>query len=312
MPGAAPYRTEAADVSSSLAAPGPDEFALALGALAGLETLKLDECALTPEHLRHLGWLKGLKTVRLAGNRGVGDAAARGLAAGCVGGGSLVEVDLSGCSVSDEGVAALVAAPGLLSGLRGLKLARSGPGLGGKGVAALAAAAGPRPALKSLDLSDCAALDAQGLEALAKAFPGLTSLSLGGCGALGADGVTTLAALPALRSLDLARCGGAVTDAGLEALCGQLRQLTRIRMDGARELTVAALAALGGLPALTEADLTCCAGLGDDEAAKEALPQGLAATIHLPQGGIAVLTGSPLTRLRGASAAIGGPLPQLE
>jgi hypothetical protein len=56
--------------------------------------------------------------------------------------------------VSDEGVATLAAAPGLLGRLRGLRLARSGPGLGAKGVTALAAAAGPRPALRDSPLTD--------------------------------------------------------------------------------------------------------------------------------------------------------------
>jgi hypothetical protein len=132
---------------------------------------------------------------------------------------------------------------------------------------------------------------------------------------LKAEGVEkALPTLCLLRNLDISRCGDALTDTGLDEICANLSQLTALKVDGARKLTGEGLAVLSTLSVLSELDLTCCAGLGDDdEDVKKKLPsEGLIATVQLPQGGRATVS-SPLVKMqqRRSPVALAGALPQL-
>jgi Leucine Rich repeat len=320
-----PYRAEVVDVSNSLAAPGPDEFALALGALTALRMLSLDDSGLRAEHVRHVHWLKGLVNVNFAGNRGIGDVVAKGLAAS---GSFLEEINLSGTSLTDEGLKCLQGGgaggdnenSGRLNRLHTLSIARSGSGITLAGLQALvvkrggASGAACSPPLRSLNLSDCVSIDTEYAEFISTSFPKLTHLNLSGCVGLKATGVEkALPALSLLRNLDISRCGDALTDTGLDKICEHLSQLTGLKLDGARKLTGEGLTALSTLSVLSELDLTCCAGLGDDdEDVKRKLPEDIIATVQLPQGGRATVS-SPLVKMSHMRSleSLAGVLPQV-
>jgi Leucine-rich repeat (LRR) protein len=343
-----PYRAEAADVSNSLAAPGPEEFALALGALTALCTLRVEESGLRAEHLRHMQWLKGLVNVSFAGNRGIGDVVAKGLAPSA---NFLEDINLSGTSLTDEGLEILNNSNSSSGGgggggifitaanqastspssfstalprLQTISLARNGAGITLAGLQALVRARGAAddeiskclrksPPLRSLNLSDCVSIDTKCAHFISSSFPKLTHLNLSGCVGLEAEGVEdALPALSLLRYLDISRCGAdALKDTGLRKICANLSQLTVLKLDGARKLTGDGLGALSTLGVLSELDLTCCAGLGDDdEDVKKKLPENLIATVQFPQGGKATVS-SPLVKLqqRRSLLSLAGPLP---
>ena len=166
--------------------------------------------------------------------------------------------------------------------------------------------------LRVLEISDCAGLDSACIGALVAFFPRLTSLNLSGCSGIGEEGVEMLGMLRTLRDLDLSRCGDAVTDEALRQVCVGAQQLTQIQLGGARKLSAAGVSAvLRMLPVLAEMDLTCCAAIGDDEAFKGQLPNGLIASLQLPRGG-KYTPKNVLRALRpgGLSGAISGPLPE--
>ena len=326
MPGAAPYRAEAADVSTSLTAPGPDEFALALGAMSELRVLKMNDCGsgITARHLCYMHWLKKLEVVSVGGNRGIGDVVAAELrpSVGC-----LTYVDLSGTGVSDVGINRLFVVPTAdsrsISGstvlpLKVLKLARSNVTVQGierilQCLRPAGSTASPPSNLTTLDLSDCPALvsgnaSTRVVDLLTSTSTRLSSLSLRGCHRLDPSGVSLLHRLPSLTSLDLARCGESVTDDSVHMLCRHLTRLTRLRVDGAHALTTQALTSMATLPMLVELDVTCCSGLGEDDAVKNELPLGLMnSCIHLPQGGMHAF-GSRRGRGTGGADLFGGDL----
>jgi hypothetical protein len=331
-----PYRAEA-DVSNSLAAPGPEEFALALGALTALSTLRLEESGLRIEHVRHVHWLKGLVNASFAGNKGIGDVVAKGLATSAS---FLENINLSGTSITDQGLQDLVdcskgsysdspaessTEPCVSTSLRRLhtlSLARSGPGITLTGLQSLirnsggvdGGVGGLAPPLRSLNLSDCVSINTECATLISLFFSKLTHLNLSGCVGLKGEGVEkAVPTLSMLRNLDISRCGDALTNDVLSQICTNMSQLTALKLDGARKLTGEGLMALSTLGVLSELDLTCCAGLGqDDDDVKIKLPEGLMATVQLPQGGVTTASSSsPLLKMyqRRSLEALAGALP---
>jgi hypothetical protein len=297
--GAGAGRHASAVLSSAPGTGTPAEFATALGALTALRTLRLEGCAnLADVHLSSISALSALTEVSLARNRAVGDTTLSALAAARA---PLRTLDVGGTAVTDAGLAAL-ADGGSAAHLRTLRLAGCSDGVTGAGVAALATP------LVELDVSECVGIDSAGVASVAAACPALRSLNLAGCRALDEEGLCQVAALRRLTRLNVARCGSAVQDGSLLALCSSLTRLTALNLGSAAALTPAALGALGALRNLAEVDLTCCAGLGGDSAVGAALPAVTAANASLPQGGAAP-TGSPIKRRPGSGGAMGGPLP---
>lgn len=167
----------------------------AVAGLAGLEALDLSEAdAVDDAGLGALAALPALRALSLARCRWVGDAGCRALAALA----TLEDVSLAGTDAGPEGLAALAALPRLrrldLSGCRRV---------GDAAVAALALASSasspPAARLEALELRNTE-VHADGLRALA-ALPALKCLDLGSRFELDDAGVEALAGCAALRSL---------------------------------------------------------------------------------------------------------------
>ncbi len=211
----------AADVAALAAAPG----------WAGLVELELSRCRLGDDGAELVARAAPPGLVRLVvdGN-GIGPRGARALARLR----GLRELHLSGNPLGDGGLAELAAG---LPDLRILHLAEAQ--VGPTGAAALAHAAFT-PALVELDLGDNP-LGERGGAAL-PALPGLCALTLAGTQI--ADAFVTLVAerVPALRALDVSRCG--LDAPALAALRG--RNLLELRL-GHNELGDDAVEAVAGL-----------------------------------------------------------------
>lgn len=276
-------------VSKRQVGSGPVEFGAALGVLTALRRLSLAECGLLADHVRFLGSLQKVENLCVASNRGLGDEVIDALAASS---GSLVVLDVSGTSVTEEGLCRLASRH--LPRLQTMRAARCTAGVTSKSIQAWANAE-CLVNLRELDVSDCSAVGDAAVCAVAASLQRLQTLKMSGCMAVTETGVTALANLRALRDLDLARCGKALTDEVLASLCQSLPHLTRLSLGSAHRLTKEVLPVLGALGNLAELDLTCCTGLGDDDSVPEHLPRSMVAVIDLPQGAKGP-SGSPLKR----------------
>lgn len=188
-----------------------------LSSLTCLRVLDLSRCpAVTDASLAHLAPLSALHSLRLQQCDVSGAGLAHLRAALGRTDGHVVDLDLSGCRMTDEGLLSL-------AGMRG------------------------PPALRSLSLSFNRGV-CRGLRALAGA-PRLTRLVLRSCRAAGDDAALHAAALPRLRALDMCDCE-ALTDAGVAhlRLSTSLEDLDLRRCPG---VSGDALAHLGGLTRLT-------------------------------------------------------------
>lgn len=176
-----------------------DVSAEAIGSLRNLEALRIPTASITDAGARWLAQLQSLRELDLS-RTAIGDAGLEHLAALS----KLAVVDLSETKIRDSGLRFVAA----WHALRTLDLSKTA--LDGSGFDALA----KLDDLASLDISHCEIRD-EGLTRLAP-LRNLMSLDLNGNENLGDTGLATLANMPFLRSLAVARTG--ITSAGLAAI----------------------------------------------------------------------------------------------
>ena len=176
-----------------------DVSAEAIGSLRSLEALRIPTASITDAGASWLAQLQSLRELDLS-KTAIGDAGLEHLAALS----SLRVVDLSETKIRDSGLRFV----GAWHALRSLDLSETA--LDGSGFDAL----NPLADLSSLDVSYCNIRD-EGLIRLAP-LRNLMSLDVNGNENLGDAGLATLAQMPFLRSLAVARTG--ITSAGLAAI----------------------------------------------------------------------------------------------
>ncbi len=120
--------------------------------------------------------------------------------------------------------------------------------------------------LRALSLQGCRRLTAAALRRTLSQLRALETLSLNQCQGLASDAhalTACLAALPALRQVDLGYIGSAISPGVLVALSSTAEGLETLVLDRASELGSAGLAALGPLARLRRLSLRGCLGVTD-------------------------------------------------
>lgn len=247
-----------------------DDFARALGSLARLKSLSLQNACIEDAHLAHIGMLTDMTTMDISNNPGLANVSLyKGALWKCI---NIVNTSIS--LPRPHGLFAKTLEEFCVSGnmcdISGDDIYRFVSGCGGS-------------RMQKLHMRDIQHMEDSVLQHIVESCPNITDLSLAGCRSISRKGLQCITYLRKLAKLDISRLRETVSDENLEYILKHTC-LSELRVSGA-ELSPCSLKTLLESRMLHYIDISFCFGIGtDDDCTNMVQKSGSPVKIRLPQG----------------------------